>query len=274
MTSSGLKLTSAAATAGAGVFVGRAGELAVLEAAAVAARSGQPSVVLVEGQAGAGKSSLLARFASGQAGARVLRASGEEAELVLPYGVVGQLVAAAHGMAGSPPGLLATELSDGVNPLAVGADLVGWLGQVGRGRQLVLAVIDDLQWADGPSARALLFAARRLQADRVLVVVSARPGELARLGAGWLRFLAGDHRAARVRLGGLGPGDLAALGRALGWASCRAARSAVCSRRPAATRCTAGRCWKRAGRGALTGRAGRCRCRVRWPAWCWAGWAR
>ena len=77
-------------------------------------------------------------------------------------------------------------------------------------------VIDDLQWADGPSARALLFALRRLQADQVLVVVSARAGELSRLGEGWQRFLAGDHRAGRVRLGGLGPEEVVALGRALG----------------------------------------------------------
>ena len=64
--------------------------------------------------------------------------------------------------------MLASELSDEVDPLAVGADLVVWLGQCCRGQQMVLAVIDDLQWADGPSARALLFAARRLQADPVL----------------------------------------------------------------------------------------------------------
>ena len=50
----------------------------------------------------------------------------------------------------------------------------------------------------------------------MLVVVSARPGELARLGEGWQRFLAGDYRAGRVRLGGLGPAEVAALGRALG----------------------------------------------------------
>jgi DNA-binding CsgD family transcriptional regulator/tetratricopeptide (TPR) repeat protein len=202
-------------TADRGVFVGQVGELAVLEAAAAAARYGQPQVVLVEGDAGAGKSSLLARFAAGLAGAAVLRASGDEAELLLPYGVVGQLTASARG-AGGPPGLLAADLSDGVDPLAVGADLVVWLGQCCRGQQMVLAVIDDLQWADGPSARALLFAVRRLQADPVLVVVSARPGELARLGEGWLRFLAGDYRAGRVRLGGLGPEEIVALGRALG----------------------------------------------------------
>ncbi len=213
MTISLRTLPSAAATAGRGVFVGRAGELAVLEAAAAAARTGQPKVVLVEGEGGIGKSALLARFASGLAGATVLRASGDEAELLLPYGMVGQLLASARGAGGGPPGLLTAELSDGVDPLAVGADLVAWFGQF---RGMVLAVIDDLQWADGPSARALLFAVRRLHADQVLVVVSARPGELSRLGEGWQRFLAGDHRAGRVRLGGLGPADVVALGRALG----------------------------------------------------------
>ena len=50
----------------------------------------------------------------------------------------------------------------------------------------------------------------------MLVVVSARAGELSRLGEGWPRFVAGDHRAGRVLLGGLGPGDVVALGRALG----------------------------------------------------------
>ena len=97
MTISLRTLPSAAATAGRGVFVGRAGELAGLEAAASEARCGQPKVVLVEGEGGIGKSSLLARFATGLAGAAVLRASGDEAELLLPYGVVGQLVARPAG---------------------------------------------------------------------------------------------------------------------------------------------------------------------------------
>ena len=94
-----------AAAACAGVFVGRAGELAVLEAVAVAVRCDQPKVVLVEGEGGAGKSSLLTYFAAGLAGVTVLRASGDEAELLLPYGIVGQLVASARGAGGSPAGL-------------------------------------------------------------------------------------------------------------------------------------------------------------------------
>ena len=38
-------------------------------------------------------------------------------------------------------------------------------------------VVDDAQWADAPSLRALLFAVRRLVADRVLVLLVVREGE-------------------------------------------------------------------------------------------------
>ncbi|HEY7429474.1 MAG TPA: AAA family ATPase [Streptosporangiaceae bacterium] len=188
--------------AGRRVFAGRAAELDALEKAASATRGGQPTVVLVEGEAGIGKSTLLTRFASGLADVTVLRASGDEAELRLPYGVMSQLVA--------------SELEEGVDPHAVGAELVVWLGQLCRAGEMVLAVIDDLQWADEPSARALLYAVRRLKTDQVLVVVSVCAGELTRLSEGWQRFLAGDHRVSRVRLSGLGPGEVAALGEALG----------------------------------------------------------
>jgi DNA-binding XRE family transcriptional regulator/tetratricopeptide (TPR) repeat protein len=197
------------------VFVGRSEELTALKAAAAAARASRPTVVLVEGEAGIGKSALLSRFASGLTGTTVLRASGDEAERLLPYGIVDQLTASAAD-GGNLPGLLASNLNDAVDPLAVGGELVAWLGRQSRGHGMVLGIIDDLQWADGPSARALLFALRRLQAARSLVVVSARTAELARLGQSWQRFLAGDHRVARLRLGGFTPAEVVQLGQALG----------------------------------------------------------
>ena len=80
--------------------------------------------------------------------------------------------------------------------------------------QVVVLAIDDLQWADRPSSRAVLFALRRLRADKVLAVVSARAGE--RVDPGWARFAGGDSRVTRVRLGGLSPGDLTELASALG----------------------------------------------------------
>ena len=69
-------------------------ELAILDGEMQEARSGRPRIVLVEGDAGIGKSSLLSRFVSGVHDARVLRASGEESEMLLAWGVVDQLLAA------------------------------------------------------------------------------------------------------------------------------------------------------------------------------------
>ena len=197
------------------IFVGRLDELTALRAAVTAARAGQPAVVLVEGEPGTGKSTLLSRFVSGLTGTIVLRASGDEAERLLPYGIVDQLTGSARDDGGLP-GLLASDLNDGVDPLAVGTDLVAWLERMSASHQMVVGIIDDLQWADGPSARALLFAARRLRAARVLLVVSVRSAGLVRLGQGWQRFLAGDHRVIRVRLGAFTPAEVAQLGEALG----------------------------------------------------------
>ncbi len=56
------------------VFVGRGRELAVLTGLAARARADQPRVVLIEGDAGMGKSSLLAKFVPAVGGAAVLRA--------------------------------------------------------------------------------------------------------------------------------------------------------------------------------------------------------
>jgi hypothetical protein len=87
--------------------------------------------------------------------------------------------------------------------MAVGARLVDLLDRLQSDGQVVVLAIDDLQWADRPSSRAVLFALRRLRADKVLTVVSARVGELT--DPGWARFLGGDARVTRMRLAGLNP---------------------------------------------------------------------
>ena len=73
------------------VFVGRQRELAVLAELAARARADRPQVVLVEGEAGMGKSSLITQFVPAVGGAAVLRASGEEGESSLSYGVISQV---------------------------------------------------------------------------------------------------------------------------------------------------------------------------------------
>ena len=198
------------------VFVGRGRELAVLAELAARARADQPQVVLVEGEAGMGKSSLLARFVPAVGGAAVLRASGDEGESSLSYGVICQVAAAARSLGVATPALLSGELAESLDPLAVGAELLSVFDALGRSGQLTLVLVDDLHWSDPLSARSLLFCLRRLVADRVLVVVTARPGQLARYGEGWYRFVAGDERATRLQLDPLGTAELVELSRELG----------------------------------------------------------
>jgi ATP/maltotriose-dependent transcriptional regulator MalT len=195
-------------------FVGRAAELAILDAELKAVQAGQPRVVLVEGEAGIGKSSLLSRFVSAHPDVRLLRASGDEAEILLAWGLADQLLASAGLAAAEETSPAAARKPS--DAMAVGAHMVAALGDLQAGDRVVVLVIDDLHWSDRLSAQALLFALRRMQADRVLALVSARPGELSRLGKGWTRFASGDHRVTRLRLAGLNAGELAAMAAELG----------------------------------------------------------
>ena len=102
----------------------------------------------------------------------------------------------------------------GTDPMAVGARLVDLLDRLQSNSQVVVLVIDDLQWVDRPSSRAVLFALRRLRADKVLTIVSSRVGQL--VDPGWARFVGGDSRVTRLRLGGLSVPDLTELANALG----------------------------------------------------------
>src|ERR1700677_1202563 len=182
-------------------FVGRQRELRLLDERLAAAATGHPQVVYVEGEAGGGKSTLLSVFLGSLSDAVILQVGGDEAETLLSYGIIDQL----------QPG---TVTEPGTDPMAVGARLLDLFDRLQAGGQVVVLVIDDLQWADRPSSRAVLFALRRLRADKVLAIVSTRVGGLA--DPGWARFLSGDSRVTRIRLGGLSAGDLTDLASALG----------------------------------------------------------
>jgi len=200
------------------VFVGRGPELAALGAALAAARAGEPQVVMVRGEAGIGKSSLILEFLEGQRGLPVITVSGETAEAVLPYGVVRQLAAEAAAVSPGVPArleLLSRGPRPGTDPLAVGMELRMLISSL-PGEQAAAVVIEDLQWADLPSARALLFACRRLSTDRVLVLLTGRPGATSQLGEGWVRFVSGDRRSSVLTLRGLDAGELGLLCRRLG----------------------------------------------------------
>src|SRR5215467_14059384 len=146
------------------VFVGRAAELAGLAGVLGRVRGGQPWLVTIEGESGAGKTAL-ARRALAAAGVSAWWARGDPAEADLEYGIVGQLAAGAGRAALARYPLLAGEAAR-ASPFAVGAQLLGLIGDELGGGPVAL-VIDDVQWADARSAQALSFMLRRLSVDAV-----------------------------------------------------------------------------------------------------------
>ena len=128
------------------------------------------------------------QFLGSLSDAVILQAGGDEDEMLLSYGVVDQLESGAS----TEPGKTRWRSGQGCWSCSIGCR---------RTVRSVVLAIDDLQWADRPSSRALLFALRRLRADKVLTVISSRAGGLT--DPGWSRFLGGDSRVTQIRLGGL-----------------------------------------------------------------------
>jgi DNA-binding CsgD family transcriptional regulator len=149
-------------------------------------RAGQSGVLVLRGEAGIGKTVLLAYAAEHAHGCRVLRAVGVESEMELPFAALHQLCAPLlDGLERLPPpqrDALGTAfgLSSGAPPdrFLVGLALLSLLSEAAEQKPLV-SLIDDSQWLDGSSAQVLAFVARRLEAESVLLLFAARePGGL------------------------------------------------------------------------------------------------
>lgn len=207
------------------MFVGRSAELLRLERALLEASAGKPRFVSVEGPAGIGKTALVDRFVElHEAKIALRRGRGDEAERERPFAFLDQVLAnhggheAGAATRRSPKGrsvAAGQRLSPGVvepDALAAGAELLAALGRLQDGGRTVVMVLEDVGLADGPSNAALVFALRRLLADKVLVVVTCRPGLL---DASWERLLSGPE-GQRITLGGLGVDDLRAIAAAVG----------------------------------------------------------
>jgi len=189
-------------------FVGRHTELGLLRSQFDEALGGHPRLALIEGPPGIGKTALVDRFLGEYGDVQVLRASGEEAEAFLEYGVVDQLLSSQAGSSAMPR---QAPLED---HLKVGAQVLDLLGHL-QERGPVILVIDDLHWADQTSLKALLFALRRLQADRVLALLVMRSEETHRLPEGLSRLIH-SGLAARQQLRGLESADLRELAALMG----------------------------------------------------------
>jgi DNA-binding CsgD family transcriptional regulator len=141
-------------------------------------------VLLVTGEAGMGKTALLADAAdrARSAGMRVLSVTGRESESKLVYAGLHQLLRPVlSGAAGLPArqaeallGALGLSTDPGPpDPLLTGVAVLTLLSDLSE-LSPVLVVADDAHWLDRSSLDALAFAGSRLDAERVVLLVGAR----------------------------------------------------------------------------------------------------
>ena len=164
------------------ILHGRAQECAVVDRMIEAARTGSSDVLVVRGEAGVGKSALLDHVAATE-GMTVLRATGVEAESELSYAALHQLLHPVLGHATQIPAPQSAALRgafglhDGQpERFRVALAVLSLLAEAAEERPL-LCLVDDAQWLDRPSTDALLFCARRLEAEGVVLLFAARDGE-------------------------------------------------------------------------------------------------
>jgi DNA-binding CsgD family transcriptional regulator/tetratricopeptide (TPR) repeat protein len=141
-------------------------------------------VLLVIGEAGMGKSVLLADTAeqARAAGMRVLPVTGRESESKLAFAGLHQLLRPALSSVGDLPGRQERALLGALgldadpaapDPLLTGVAVLTLLSDLSE-RSPVLVVADDAHWLDRSSLDALAFAASRLEAERVVLLLGAR----------------------------------------------------------------------------------------------------
>ncbi len=171
-----------------GPLVGRQDEIRRVDELTGAARAGRGGVLVLRGEAGIGKSALLDHARRAASGFRVVRSSGSEFETELPFASLHQLCVpvlehldevpdrhreALHVAFGSATGT--------PDLFRIGLAVLELLASAARERPL-LCVVDDAQWLDAASSKALTFLARRVTSEPVALVFSVRspcpPGEL------------------------------------------------------------------------------------------------
>ncbi|WP_010350016.1 AAA family ATPase [Streptomyces acidiscabies] len=181
-------------------LAGRGAELGVLRDAWRRTLRLRPTVVVVEGAPGIGKSALVGAFLKEVAPPLVARSYGDEAWERRPWEVLRQVVQELPGARGG-------ELTEEADPALVARALAEDLGRVGP----VVVVVDDAHWGDRASMTALRLAARSLRNEPVLLVLAHVPVDAAvTQGRSWGRAHEGLHEGWR-RLVESGEGDVVRL---------------------------------------------------------------
>jgi DNA-binding NarL/FixJ family response regulator len=165
------------------MLIGRERECERLDSLVSRVRAGGSAVIIVEGEAGIGKTCLLDYAAAQADGLRVLRSRGFESEQDLPFAGLAGLVGPILDHLDSLPapqrealaGALALAPAGPAERFAICSATFNLLGAAAA-QQPVLAVVDDAHWFDDASAQALEFAAHRMGNEALGLVIAVRQG--------------------------------------------------------------------------------------------------
>ena len=172
------------------VLAGRDPERAAISAVLDAARAGSGGPLVVRGVAGSGKSTLLTDALTAAQDLRVLCTCGVESESPLAFAAVQRLLWPLRGRLAALPAPPRAALRAAMGEAEGEGDrfltFLGSLSLLAEAAEQapVLVVVDDAHWLDDASAAALLFAARRVQDERVALLFAARDGDARRFDAG------------------------------------------------------------------------------------------
>src|SRR5215213_5511904 len=169
------------AVTGAPAFRGRFHERQALDGVLDGVRSGESAALVLRGEAGIGKTTLLRYCARQASGCRLVRVAGVESEMELPFAALHQLCTPMlAGLATlAEPQRQALQVAFGLaagsapDRFLVGLAVLSLLAEVAAERPLV-CLVDDAQWLDEASAEVLGFVGRRLLAESVVLVFAVR----------------------------------------------------------------------------------------------------
>src|SRR6266849_3916402 len=163
------------------VLRGRRQQCETLDGLLADVRAGRSRALVVRGEPGIGKTALLGYAAETAQDFQLARAVGVESEMELPFAALHQLCCPMLSRIGALPVPqrealgVAFGLCSGGAPdrFLVGLAVLGLLSEVAADQRL-LCLIDDAQWLDQASARALAFVARRVDAESVALIFGTR----------------------------------------------------------------------------------------------------
>ncbi len=189
------------------MLIGRTEEVSRLTVLIEAARTGRSAALVVHGDPGIGKTSLLEQVVAGADGFHVLRARPLQAESELPFAGLSEVLRPILHLRERLPvpqqAALAGALALGPpvpgDRFAVAAATLSLLA-VAAEEGPVLVVVDDAHWLDDPSRESLIFAGRRLGSEGIVLLLGMRDRP-------WLQ----DFGLDTLRLDGLAPADAGAL---------------------------------------------------------------